>query len=1126
MRSVFLALLGLHALFASGQSSDYCIEYSEPLMHELKPPAPLDLGVVPTSCGTCTAVQLDMGATASSFSIDLPCGCTNVTWAGGDEPTHASSPPFTATLSLVDDPTDCHVCVSVPPGVKTVVNVDVPVWLHLGDGWWGSVDHTNGEKLTTHVGPGAVEFDYKSSNAIEDTIIITDAQVTSLTTSPWDLYQGNDILTITGPTTTVAPTKIEPDSHGFILRVDDGAALHTTLNIQSHPTPDMVFGGGSTFVGSLAIAGSKKARLFLWDGATFTGNIGLTGSEDSFEMQDATLNGDINTEGGYDGAYLVRATVNGTLNLGGSTSHAWIFESTLTKLQGSSSTDYLYVQNTTVGSVAMAGGGDRIYLRNATIPGGIVGDGGTDRVYRHCGDTAITLDVEHTHETCALSEGSSFPCPCAPACVPAPPPPPNFECSGPDAIVCSLCGEVIELDVVFVVDASGSMTDNIRAVGRGLTHFIRGLTERDVTPRFALVLTGLAPELVVDFTDNMEVMIEAFARVEPNTILPGLHDRHNDNEATLEAIRMAYGAAPESTFPAPYAHTHTPNNTAVSGNLEWRPLARRLVIICTDEDSDRPYLSANKAIYPGMSSTNPPSTWTYTQDPSDSSGAWASELADTMDVLTAWSDVEPVLPKTAVYGFCNPGNGKSKQQFGDTGCDTATGADGFSGFDANATLACLESRGYADSLNGKMLAAGLSSRFFNINLLNDPSQSETVVKNFFDEVVRSVAVCESRKRKRSEPVERTGKRQVAWQPECFDFLCDPFKGCFTRPRCDPGCLQCTVDGECYSDQAVSPDDGCSLCLGDIATDSFSPCGSDDNVTMCRLSECQGDSCVRIDVCTGDCNMCCIGGDAADVADGHCDTGTCYGQGDIAPVVDRDPSCLVCVPHNNPYAWTVDTACMDTYHPACDDGRRNGDETGPDCGGPECGPCTEGDPCVDHSDCGFGYSCNMYTCTLTTLSPTVSPTPFPTMVPTTSPTPQPTVAPTPLPTMAPTPAPTPGPTPTPAPPTLAPTSAPTIAPNVSYGDGEGEGDGEDGTGEGEDGSDAGGNETMAGGKGLASVADVGDEDGAGSSTGLIAGLVAAGVCCCCILIAFAIAKKQKKPPVKPTDSFTEMDYGEN
>jgi hypothetical protein len=68
--------------------------------------------------------------------------------------------------------------------------------------------------------------------------------------------------------------------------------------------------------------------------------------------------------------------------------------------------------------------------------------------------------------------------------------------------------------------------------------------------------------------------------------------------------------------------------------------------------------------------------------------------------------------------------------------------------------------------------------------------------------------------------------------------------------------------------------------------------------------------------------------------------------------------------------------------------------------------------------------------------------------------------------------------------------------------------------------------MAGGKGLASVADVGDEDGAGSSTGLIAGLVAAGVCCCCILIAFAIAKKQKKPPVKPTDSFTEMDYGEN
>ena len=525
------------------------------------------------------------------------------------------------------------------------------------------------------------------------------------------------------------------------------------------------------------------------------------------------------------------------------------------------------------------------------------------------------------------------------------------------------------------------MNENIRAVGRGLSHFVKGLEERDVTPRYSLVLTGLESELVVDFTDDIDEMIEVFARITPNTYLPDMHDRHQDNEATFEAIRMAYGAAPLSTFKAPHAHAHTPNNTAVSGLLEWRPYARRLVLICTDEDSDRPWHATNRVPYPGITEREPPrgDAWTYVEDPADPAGAWASELADTMAVLTAWSDQPPVLPKTAVYGFHNPNQGSSRQQFGDPVCDTATGDDGFSGFDADATLACLQDKGYGGSLNGVMLEAGLSSRMFDITLLNDPEKSETVVKNFFDEVVRNVAGCEARKkRKREEPVEVVGKRQVAWQPECFDFLCDPFKGCFTWPRCDPGCLQCTVDGECYSDQAVSPDDGCSLCLGDIATDSFSPCGSDDNVTMCRLSECQGDSCVRIDVCTGDCNMCCIGGDAADVADGHCDTGTCYGQGDIAPVVDRDPSCLVCVPHNNPYAWTVDTACMDTYHPACDDGRRNGDETGPDCGGPDCGPCSEGDPCSDDVDCGFGYSCNMFSCTLTTLSPTVSPTPSPTL----------------------------------------------------------------------------------------------------------------------------------------------------
>jgi hypothetical protein len=1139
---MFFLLSSMFFAFCAG--SDFCIEYQEPLLHELRAPLELDLGTVPAACGTCNPLVLDMDATPSSFSVDIPCGCTNVTWGSGDEPAHAQTPPFTATLSLVGDLTDCSVCLSMPPGVKVDVDVDVPVWLHLGDGWWGSILHSDGTKLVTHVGPGAVELDYVSQGELEDTIIITDAQVTSLTTAAWDLYRGDDVVTITGETTTVS-AKLEPDRHSFTLRVGGGASVTGTLNLQGNVVADVVFGGGSSFVGSLATAGSYGSRLRVWEGATFTGNVAMTGGRDSLEMQDGTITGNINTEGNYDSAYLVRSTIGGTLDLGSSTSHAWIFESTIHHLQGSSSNDYFYIHDTTINTVALDGNSDFVHLRNATLPGGIVGNSGSDRVYRYCGDTDISpLDVEYKYSTCSLSEGSSFPCPCAPACVPVPPPPPNFECSGPDALVCSLCGEVVELDVVFVVDASGSMTDNIRAVGRGLSSFVRGLQSRDVTPRYSLVLTGLAPELVIDFTDDIDVMIEVFARVEPNTVFPDVHDRHNDNEATLEAIRMAYGAAPQSTFPAPYAHVYTPNNTRVSGNLVWRPYARRLVIICTDEDSDRPYLSENKAIYPGMSSTNPPSTWTYTQDPNDSSGAWASELADTMDVLTAWSDQVPILPKTAVYGFCNPGNGKSKQQFGDTSCDTATGADGFSGFDADATLACLVEKGYADSLEGKMLAAGLSSRMFDIRLLDDPEEAQSVVENFFDEVVRNVASCNAKKRKRSEPdeVERVGKRQAPSQPECFDYLCDVFIGCYTTPRCDDGCFQCTIDGKCYADQEPNPDDGCSICLGEEDTEGFSACGADDDLYQCRLSECQDDECVRIDVCTQGCDMCCIGGDAADVADGICDTGTCHARGDVGPVVDLDPSCVVCVPSIDAYDWTVDLECMDTHHPACDDGRRNGGETGPDCGGPECGPCSLGESCTDDSDCGLGFHCYQEECTIVTASPTSAPTAAPTPHPTPLPTASPTLQPTTNPTVAPTPNPTLHQLSTPAPPDAIETPAPP-APTAATGgdDGEGEGGGngggdggaDDDDGDSDDDNDGddsdGEGESGGGGDALASVVDT-DEGGSDSgplSQGLTIGLIVGGAVLFVALVTACVLRRRSKGKNAPkrVDTFASMDYAE-
>jgi hypothetical protein len=46
-------------------------------------------------------------------------------------------------------------------------------------------------------------------------------------------------------------------------------------------------------------------------------------------------------------------------------------------------------------------------------------------------------------------------------------------------------------------------------------------------------------------------------------------------------------------------------------------------------------------------------------------------------------------------------------------------------------------------------------------------------------------------------------------------------------------------------------------------------------------------------------------------------------------------------------------CVDL--PTCSDGIRNGDETGVDCGGPDCKACA-GDPCAKPEDCAGGFCC--------------------------------------------------------------------------------------------------------------------------------------------------------------------------
>lgn len=70
------------------------------------------------------------------------------------------------------------------------------------------------------------------------------------------------------------------------------------------------------------------------------------------------------------------------------------------------------------------------------------------------------------------------------------------------------------------------------------------------------------------------------------------------------------------------------------------------------------------------------------------------------------------------------------------------------------------------------------------------------------------------------------------------------------------------------------------------------------------------------------------------------------------VCDGKGSCVECVYDsdceiNNGY-------CSDNTCVSCSDGEKNGDETGVDCGGPDCAPCSMA--CTSDADCAMGEYC--------------------------------------------------------------------------------------------------------------------------------------------------------------------------
>jgi hypothetical protein len=260
-------------------------------------------------------------------------------------------------------------------------------------------------------------------------------------------------------------------------------------------------------------------------------------------------------------------------------------------------------------------------------------------------------------------------------------------------------------DFVFIVDSTSSMAGEIAAVKSGLSDFVDGLDTAAVEARFAVILYGGAPELVLDFTTSKTDVINAFSSINVWGAVSGFQNNHNVNpEAGLEAIRIALGAANDNTL----LRTHVGG----TGGLDFRADVRKNLILVTDEDGDRPFYPLNRL--PGQTTTDPPSTGTA----SIYWGDWQLKIDATADAV--------ISEQAFLNLIVNIGDAPTAFQYGYPGYDESN--SDFSNFDRALTLANYTGSSYEESLVGQVLSdSDLIARAFNIGNINN----DNWINNFF-----------------------------------------------------------------------------------------------------------------------------------------------------------------------------------------------------------------------------------------------------------------------------------------------------------------------------------------------------------------------------------------------------------
>jgi len=259
------------------------------------------------------------------------------------------------------------------------------------------------------------------------------------------------------------------------------------------------------------------------------------------------------------------------------------------------------------------------------------------------------------------------------------------------------CGR-LEVDFIFLFDASGSMCDNLQAVKGGLKKFADALeAAQTVDYRFALLRFGGTPRWLTSWTTNVTYI---------STAVDGVTCNAGGRETGLETMRMAHQLAGDNSISRP---------SSLNGfDMSFRPGALPYHILCTDEDSDCPIKSANQFPVSQCDPCNgdqcePPNSW-----PSSASNFWNRELANTFNILIG--------AQAAFAGWVSPNVGKTKFQYG----PVAQQVGNFTFFNRTETirLATAADALFANSLQIAMLRANLTARVYDITTINNPGAVE------------------------------------------------------------------------------------------------------------------------------------------------------------------------------------------------------------------------------------------------------------------------------------------------------------------------------------------------------------------------------------------------------------------